>query len=61
MDFYFVMMFNTSLLDDFGDVGNIFLVQGLVGDVLWCICYHPQHFGLASLHYCNAQLTGATP
>jgi hypothetical protein len=32
-DFYFVMMLNTSLLDD--------LVQGLVGDVPWCICYHP--------------------
>jgi hypothetical protein len=23
MDFYFVIMVNTSLLDDFGDVGNI--------------------------------------
>jgi hypothetical protein len=23
MEFYFVMMLNTSFLDDFGDVGNI--------------------------------------
>jgi hypothetical protein len=31
MDFYFVMMLNTSLQNDFGDVGNIYvLVQGLV-------------------------------
>jgi hypothetical protein len=62
MDFYFVMMLDTSLLDNFGDEGNIqVLMQGLVGDVPWCICYHPQYFGLASLHYSNAQLAGATP
>jgi hypothetical protein len=32
MDFYFVMMCNTALLDDFGDV------QGLFSDIPWCIC-----------------------
>jgi hypothetical protein len=62
MVFYFVMMLITSLLDDFGDVGNIqVLVQGLVGDIQWCICYHPQYFGLTSLHYSNVRLAGATP
>jgi hypothetical protein len=62
MDFYFVMMLITSLLDDCGDVRNIsVLVQGLVGDIPWCICYYPQYFGLTSLYYSNVRLAGVTP